>query len=98
LTALTLEKSHPSPRLQARQILKKTNMARSITPLHLAACNPDPTAYLLFNGLVPIHSAIPDFFGRLPIHFAASSSSSKVLKYLIDHVRKACWGLSVGQS
>jgi ankyrin repeat protein len=86
LTALTLTKSSSKPKYQTRQILKKANTAKSVTPLHLAASNPDPTAFFYFNGITPPHTALADDMGRLPIHFAAANPNSQILSFLLSQV------------
>ncbi len=86
LTALTLTEKDPAPKYQARQLLKKPNGFRTITPLHMAAANPNPTAFFAFNKVAPAHTAIADSVGRFPIHFAAANANPKILEALLEQV------------
>ncbi|KAI8824808.1 ankyrin repeat-containing domain protein [Fimicolochytrium jonesii] len=67
------------------QILKKATGNGSITPLQLAASNPNPHFLrLLYADLTPMDASEPDDRGRTALHFAAGNRDPGCLRFLLE--------------
>ncbi|KAJ3037243.1 hypothetical protein HDV00_001875 [Rhizophlyctis rosea] len=82
--ALKLKSGETLGSFRKPSVLKKATGNGGITPLEMAAINPDTTALAeLYDALSAPETTEPDNFGRQPVHFAAGCRETAPLEWLI---------------